>query len=216
MVTVISPPEGRVILSNVSWTIYEALLDDHLDQSGPRFTYDRGVLEIMSPSIRHERLNRLFADLFTMIASEMNIEFDNAGSTTFKRKDLERGFEPDSCFYVQNVERVRGKEDIDLAVDPPPDLLIEIDITSSSLNRFPIFASIGAAEVWRYDGQVLTIFKLEDGAYQARQASEALPGVTSQIITQLIESGQTMKRTVWLQSVREWARTHSAAINPAR
>lgn len=166
MSPVLDPPEQttqRVILRRVSWETYERLLAEHEQCSSPRFTYDRGVLEIMSPSIRHERLNRSIATMCEVIAEELHIELDNAGSTTFKRADLTRGFEPDSCFYVQNVERVRGRDQIDLTVDPPPDLVIEIDLSRSSLDRFPIFASIGVPEVWRYDGTRLTIFILRAG-----------------------------------------------------
>jgi Uma2 family endonuclease len=159
----------------------------------------------MSPSTRHERLNRRIATVCEVIAEECNIELDNVGSNTFKRADLARGFEPDSCFYVQHVERVRDREQIDLTVDPPPDLVIEIDISRSSLDRFPIFASIGVPEVWRYDGIRVAIFKLTGEAYQEQETSEAFPGVTSQIITQFMEESATLTRTVWLRRVRAWA-----------
>ena len=209
MATVLHPPEQttqRVILRQVSWETYERLLTEHEQCSSPRFTYDRGVLEIMSPSIKHERLNRSIATLCEVIAEELHIELDNAGSTTFKREDVARGFEPDSCFYVQNVERVREREQIDLTVGPPPDLVIEIDISSSSLDRFPIFANIGVPEVWRYDGTRLTIFTLRAGTYQEVAASAVFPGVTSQIISQFMAEGATMPHTAWLRRVRVWAR----------
>jgi Uma2 family endonuclease len=141
-----------------------------------------------------------------VIAEAFDIELDNVGSNTFKREDLARGFEPDSCFYVQNVERVRNREQIDLAVDPPPDLVIEIDISSSSLDRFPIFASIGVPEVWRYNGMRVVIFRLAGEEYQEQGTSEAFSGVTSQSITQLMEESKTLKRTVWLRRIRAWAR----------
>jgi Uma2 family endonuclease len=140
-----------------------------------------------------------------VIAEECNIELDNVGSNTFKREDLARGFEPDSCFYVQHVEHVRNREQIDLAVDPPPDLVIEIAISRSSLDRFPIFASIGVPEVWRYDGMRVAIFMLIGEAYQEQETSEAFPGVTSQIVTQFMEESTRLQRTVWLRHVRAWA-----------
>jgi Uma2 family endonuclease len=111
---------------------------------------------------------------------------------------------------VQNVERVRSREQIDLMVDPPPDLVIEIDISRSSLDRFPIFASIGVPEVWRYDGMRVAIFKLAGGVYQEQETSEAFPGVTGQIITQFLEESTTLTRTVWLRRVRIWARHQSS------
>ena len=148
----VSPSEtGQcVVLHGVSWATYECLLADFQDSHAAYFTYDRGVLEIMVLSFEHEKLNRLIHDLFTVIALEMNLEFVNAGSTTFKRIDLSRGSEPDTCFYIQHAEQVQDKDNIDLSVDPPPDLVIEIDITSPSLDKLPIYAQIGVPEIWRY------------------------------------------------------------------
>lgn len=96
----------------------------------------------MSPSPEHEKLNRRIAQLVLAVTEKMGIESEDLGSTTFRRKDLERGFEPDSCFYIQNEERVRGKDRIDLSVDPPPDLVIEIDLTSPSINKLPVYAQL--------------------------------------------------------------------------
>ena len=138
MSTVLSPPEARVILHNISWSLYEQLLAAHADNSSPRFAYDRGELEITVPSYEHEELNRLLDNCIALIALEWNIEYCNAGSTTFKREDLERGFEPDSCFYVQHAGQVAGKKRLDLTVDPPPDLVLEVDITHPSLDKLSI------------------------------------------------------------------------------
>jgi Uma2 family endonuclease len=149
----------------------------------------------------------VIADIFSAIADELEIDFIPAGSTTFDREDLEQGFEPDSCFYIQNANRMRGQTKIDLHTDPPPDLVIEIDITHPSLNKFPIFAGLGIAEVWRYSKGALTIFKLEGGEYREQAASALLPGVTGARLTELIAAGQQMKRTEWSRNVREWART---------
>src|SRR5437868_2462482 len=120
--------EQRVILHNVGWQTYEKLLADLASQSSVRLTYDRGTLEIMSPLSEHERINRTIALLIEILAEEMNIDVEDFGSTTFKREDLARGFEPDSSFYIQNEEKVKGKDNIDLNSDPPPDLVIEVDI----------------------------------------------------------------------------------------
>ena len=195
----------HVILRGVSWETYERLLADFQDSHAAHFAYDQGRLEIMVLSFKHETVNRTLATLVETIAEEIQVDILNAGSTTFKRADLSKGFEPDSCFYIQNAERVRGKDEIDLAVDPPPDLIIEIDITSLSLNKFPIFAAIGIPEVWRYDGQAVTIFKLENGEYSVREASVVLPGLTSQVLTRFLEDSRSMKRSAWIRSVREWA-----------
>src|SRR5207247_2926721 len=130
------------VLHGVSWKTYECFLADFENRSAPRFTYDRGTLEIMSPREEHERSNRTLALLVEVVTEERGLEIDSLGSTTFKREDVGRGFEPDSCFYVQNAERVRGKERIDLAIDPPPDLVIEIDITHPSMDNLPIYAPL--------------------------------------------------------------------------
>src|SRR5436309_2290037 len=137
MSTVLSPPEARVILHNISWPLYEQLLAAHEDKSSPRFVYDRGELEITVPSYEHEELNRLIDNCVAIMAMEWNIEYCDAGSTTFKREDLERGFEPDSCFYVQHAEQIAGKKRLDLTLDPPPDLVLEVDIMLPMLEDTP-------------------------------------------------------------------------------
>ena len=208
MVTVLSPPEQRVILHNVSWETYERLLTDLQDSSAPRMTYDRGTLEIMSPSSEHERYNRTAAQIVEELAVEMNMNIDSLGSMTFRREDIDRGFEPDSCFYIQNAAHVRGKKRIDLSVDPPPDLVIEIDITSPSLAKFPIFEQVGVPEVWRFDGNRLTIYALAEEGYQERDASISFPTVTAQDVSDFIKDSETMERPEWVRELRGWAQDH--------
>lgn len=205
MATVLSPPEQRIILRNVSWETYEHLLADHTDSSSPRFTYDRGALEIMSPSSEHEELNRAIARMVEIIIEEMDIDARNLGSTTFRREDLERGFEPDSCFYIQNAELIGGKTKIDLNTDPPPDLIIEIDITSESINKLPIYAQLGVPEVWRYDGKRLIMLALNGDAYIECEQSRAFPYLPASVISTFIEESKSLKRAAWLRSIREWA-----------
>ena len=206
METVKSLAEQKVLLSNVSWETYERLLEDHRDSSAPRFTFDRGALEIMSPSQEHEKFNRRIAQLVLAFAEEMGIESEDLGSTTFRREDLERGFEPDSCFYIQNEARIRGKDRIDLAVDPPPDLVIEVDITSPSINKLPIYAQLGVPEVWRYDGEKLEILKLRDDRYLQVSESAVLPSLTGSVLTELVEQSKFSRRTFWLREVRQKVR----------
>ncbi len=210
MATVNSPPEPRTILHNISWATYEGLLADHENSNAARFTYDRGTLEIMILSAKHEKPNRTISLLVELIAEEMEVDVENFGSTTFKREDLLRGFEPDTCFYIQNLARIEGKDEIDLTVDPPPDLIIEIDITHSSLDKLPIYAQIGAPEVWRYDGTKLAIFRLEVGAYVERNESGVLPRLASADISRFIEDSKSLRRTAWVRSVRGWARAHKS------
>ena len=203
MASVVSLPEQKVILQNISWETYERLLAEHQENSGTHFVFDNGRLEIMVLSSKHEKLSRTMAVLVEVLAEELGIDIANFGSTTFKNQALERGFEPDSSFYIQNEERVAGKEELDLTVDPPPDLIIEVDITSPSLNWFPIFAVFGVSEVWCYQNGQVTFYKLEADKYVETKASIAFSNVTSDLITKLVELSQQVKRTVWLRQVRE-------------
>ncbi len=154
METIKSPAEQKITLHNASWETYERLIRERGESRVPRFAYDRGELEIISPSAEHESAAYFLELLVALFAEETGVNAYGVGSTTFKREDLERGFEPDACFYVQNEERIRGKPRIDLDVDPPPDLVIEIDITSPSLNKLSIYARMGVFEIWRHDGGV--------------------------------------------------------------
>lgn len=197
--------EQRVVLHNVSWSLYEHLLAEHVDVPNPRFAYDRGTLEIMVNCFEHEHLNRLIADIFSAVADELDLNFVHAGSTTFRREDFARGFEPDTSFYIENAALVAGKKRTDLTVDPPPDLVIEIDITHPSLDKFPIFAGLGVPEVWGYSESVLSIFNLVNSSYVASDASHVLRGVTREQLAKFIESSKTGRRSAWLRSVREWA-----------
>src|SRR5437762_454220 len=162
---VLNPPqnlEARLVLHNISWVTYQRLLEELADSSSPRLTYDRGELEIISPTAKHEDVNESIKLLVNLVAMELGPAVRGLGSTTFTRADIERGFEPDSCFYVEKEAQIRGKERIDLASDPVPDIVVEIDITNSSLNKSAIFAQFGVPEIWRYDGTAFEILVLKN------------------------------------------------------
>jgi Uma2 family endonuclease len=205
MATVLELPEQKVILDGVSWDTYTRLLEEHECSSGTRFNYDDGALEIMVLSAEHERLKQALTTLVVLIAAEMGIDIDAVGSTTFRREDISKGFEADSSFYIQNRLRVAGKTRIDLNQDPPPDLVIEIDITSPSLNKLPLYAALGVPEVWRNDGSSVTILRLSNQRYAEVEASEALPGVKADRLAALIDLSKTMSSTEWVRLVRATA-----------
>jgi Uma2 family endonuclease len=195
----------QVVLSNVSWETYEMLLEDLEGRSAPRLTYDRGQLEIMSPTPEHERLNRRINLIVDIVAAELDIRVDVLGSTTFRREDIDRGFEPDSCFYVAKADRVRGKKRIDLGKDPAPDLVIEIDITSSSIPKMPIFAHFGVPEVWQYDGSSLRMSKLEGNEYVSIDRSLAFPIITSRVLEDFLAKSQEWEDHPRLvRFIRDW------------
>lgn len=198
--------EARVRLEGIRWGTYLALLDDLADQSTIRMAYDQGTLEIMSPLANHERYNRTLNLLVEVVAEEVGLDVDNLGSTTFKAEGLARGFEPDSCFYIQHAAQSRDKSRLDFAVDPPPDLVIEIDITSGSLDKFPLYAALGVPEIWRYNGQRLTISTLSASGYTTATTSTVLPYLTDAILTDFVTQSLTLPRTAFLRALRAWIR----------
>ena len=210
MTTTINLPqevrEQRFVLQHVSWATYECLLADHTDASTPRFTYSEGMLEIMSPSTEHEKLNLALATIAELVAEEQEIEFATLGSTTFRRRDLKKGTEPDSCFYIQNVERIRGKKEIDLTVDPPPDLVIEVEITSPAVPKLPVYARLGVPEIWLHDGRAPRILRLAGGQYENSNRSGVLPCLTESVLSEFLEQSKTLSTLNWRRMVRTWAR----------
>lgn len=152
----------------------------------------------------------MMARVIETIAEHLDLEFRNLGSTTLRREDLERGVEPDSCFYINNEATVRGKRRLDLMVDPPQDIVVDIDLTHSSMYKKGVFAALGVPEVWRDTGERLTILALDRATYVEIPMSRQLPGVTADAVTELVAASMTSGRIEWLRHVREWARELSA------
>ncbi len=205
----VNTPVQRMLLNHMSWGTYESLLADHVDRSVPHFTYDRGMLEIVSPSTPHEEDNRTLARIVEILTEEWMIEIRNVGSMTFKRKDLQRGFEPETSFYIQHEEQVRGRRQIQLSIDPPPDLLIEI--TNPAIAKLPIYAEVGVREVWRLGGERVTILVLDAGHYRETDISMALSPLSADVLTRFVLESRTMRSTEWVRSVRAWARERAPA-----
>lgn len=171
--TLIQSPD-RVVLHNISWRTYQSLLADFEQEPAARLTYDNGTLEIRMPLDPHESYKKLIGRLIEAATEELGLEVRSLGSRTCEREDMAKGLEPDQCYYIQNEPQVRGIDQIDLNQLPPPDLAVEIDITRSSLNRFAIYKALGVPEIWRFDGQSLTISLLQTGEYEVVQRSVAL------------------------------------------
>ncbi|ACK71804.1 protein of unknown function DUF820 [Gloeothece citriformis PCC 7424] len=210
MITVISSPRNQIVLQGVRWETYKALVQDMEGQPGKRLTYDSGRLEIMTPLPIHETYKKLIDRFIEVTTEEMNLEIRSLGSCTWSREDLAQGLEPDECYYVEHELAVRGKTEIDLNNDPPPDLAIEIDITSSSLNRLQIYAALGVSEVWRYDGKTLIFYRLVEEEYQSQERSEVLPLLSRGDILRFLEQHQNMGETSLIRSFREWVREQLA------
>ena len=196
----------RVVLYNIGWQQFENLLKDLGDKRAARIAYDRGTLEIMTPLPEHEHYKEVISDIVKDLADLLDLDYESLGSTTWKRESRLAGVEPDNCFYFQNEAAIRGKLQFDLNQDPPPDLVLEIDLTSKSLNRFPIYARLGVPEIWCYDSGELKIYQLQNGEYQEAQTSLVFPNLAVQEIPRLIEQNRSLGRRAIRQAVRAWAR----------
>jgi Uma2 family endonuclease len=165
------------VLEHVSWETYESLLRDMQEQHVyARITYDQGKMTVMSPMLpKHERLKKLLARMVEILSFEFNIPICGLGQTTWKRKDLLKGLEPDECYYIQHEAQMRGRDEVDLKNDPPPDLVIEVDITHHPIDRMQIYAALGVPEVWEFHRDHLQAFKLENGKYVPIESSIAFP-----------------------------------------
>lgn len=206
MSTVNAPAEQRVVLNDVSWEIYLALSTE-ANRPRKRIAYDQGVMEIMSPGMLHENAAILIGRMIDVFTEENNLKVRGSASTTFKRDDLERGFEADVSYYLTNADAVRGKDVIDLAIDPPPDLAIEVYITRSSMSKFAIYGSVGVPEVWRYDGQSISVYlRSEGGQYSPADASVALLRFPLDEAVRVLNRRHEMDDTALIRSFRQYIR----------
>jgi Uma2 family endonuclease len=195
----------KVILQGVSWEFYEQILAQYADSNALHFAYDNGTLEVEAPLSKHEAPSKILSDLVTIICGELGIDARNFGSTTFRKRAKTKGCEPDTCFYVQNEPQICGVLDIDLKHDPPPDLVIEVDVTSPSLNKLPIYAAMGVPEVWLYQGVRVVFYRLAGDGYEEISHSLALPMLDSETATEFLRAGLAESPSAWFRRVREWA-----------
>jgi Uma2 family endonuclease len=200
-------PGGTLVMTGVAWEDYEDLLAQLGEGYAARVSYDRGRLEIMSPSSEHEKYKELMLGLADVIADVMDSDLESFGSTTFKSQKLAKGSEPDTCFYVENAASVTGKRPIDLAVDPPPDVAVEVDISHNSFGKFPFYADIGVPEIWRCDEAGVEIYHLSGRRYVEANGSRAFPFLTSEILSEYLERAKTNSRAAVLRSFRAWLRS---------
>jgi Uma2 family endonuclease len=182
--------EHWVALHNISWDSYQTILKTLGQRRGVKLTYHRNTLEIMSPLEEHENSSALIGNFVTILTEELNLPIKTLDSTTLSRPDLGSGAEPDKCYYITNEQRVRGKR-VDLQIDPPPDLVVEVDITHTDINKNELYAEMGIPEFWRYDGQVLTIYLLRHLKYEASQRSALFPNIAKEQLYEFLRNCQT-------------------------
>lgn len=198
------PTGGTLILTDVPWEEYEQLLDELGDGYGVRIGYDHGRLEVMSPSQYHEMYKDLLLRSAAAAADHLGCDFESRGSTTFKLGQFEQGAEPDTCFYVQHAARIIGRRKLDLRRDPPPDVIVEIDVSHGSGHKFDFYARLGVPEIWRYDERRAQIYQLEEAGYIEVSASRAFPPLTAEALTQCLEQSKTAGQSAALRSFRAW------------
>jgi Uma2 family endonuclease len=205
-------PAGALLrLQNVGWDDYEFLLTQMEEYPGHRLSYDCGRLNIVSPSLQHERYKVFAQKLIDILAEEMGLDIEPAGATTFKSKLLKKGLEPDECVYVQNAAHVIGKRSIKPDEDPPPDVAVEIDLSSDSIDKLPIYAALGVPEIWRYDGSVAHFYKLAGESYEVTQDSVSFPGFSVRDFAQYMERSRVEGYSAAARAFRKMLRSRASS-----
>jgi Uma2 family endonuclease len=196
-------PDGALlVIPQSSWEEYERLLEDLVGRPGVRVTYDRGRLEIMSPSPEHEEYKELILRIVHVASEELGVPLETRGSTTWKREPAQQGTDPDTCFYIANAPRIVGKRHIDLEADPAPDVAVEIDLTNESLGKFPIYAALGVPELWRYDGKTARFYELANGRYREIAESRFLGRLTTAMLADALARSRTDGQTAAITAFR--------------
>src|SRR6185503_17637394 len=184
-------PAGAALrMDDVTWEEYEQLLADLGDGYAVRIFYDQGKMEIVASTSIREKSKSIINTLAHVLSDELDIDVEGCGSTTFRERLKAKGAEPDECFYVQNASAIIGKEDeIDLRYDPPPDIVVEVDRTSASLNKFNIYSALGVPEIWRIKGRSLAIYLLGENGYEQSATSRAFPLLSAQTLSEFMAKG---------------------------
>ncbi|NEQ48339.1 MAG: Uma2 family endonuclease [Leptolyngbya sp. SIOISBB] len=199
------PPGQRLLLHDVSWEEFEAILEELGEHRSTRIAYNNGLLEIMAPLPEHESDKENISDLLKAFLEELDIEFLTLGSTTFKNAEMLKGIEPDQCFYIQHEAAVRGKKRLDLTIDPPPDLALEVDITSRTHPE--TYAALGVPELWRRVGQTIRIYQLQHGEYvEVDESLTFLGWPLQEAIPKYVEQSRIEGRNKAMRSFRQWVR----------
>jgi Uma2 family endonuclease len=205
MITTLKTPNESLKLSGISWETYTHLLDDLSKQHRLRLTYNRGNLEIMAPSPEHEHYKEVVGRFVETLAEELDIRIEPFGSTTFKRLGFS-GAEPDKCFYVTNIDLVKGKKRFEVNQQPAPDLVVEIDITSSNKDRFAVYQDLGVPEIWLYDGKSFQIMRLKEGEYKPSEESSIFPNLPLSEIGNFLKQVGEVDYLDLIKTFRLWVR----------
>ncbi len=200
------PPGQRILLKNIPWQEFEAILEELGEKRTTKLAYYQRTLEIRMPLPEHERAKVIIGDLLKILLDELSLNWESFGSTTFKREEMATGIEPDDCFYRQNYAKMIGKERIDLNIDPPPDLAIEVDVTSKT--QLSAYEALGVPEIWRYENRKLKIYRLENNQYFASEVSPTFPEFpVIEGFSQFLAMNLTEGTSVALRAFRQWVKS---------
>ncbi|MCS7030568.1 MAG: Uma2 family endonuclease [Gloeomargarita sp. SKYG116] len=203
------PPGQRLVIRGLDWTDFDAILTELGEKRGSRIAYVDGVLEIRMPLPKHERLKSILSDIVKLLLEELGIDCECFGSSTFKNQKMDCGVEPDDCFYIQNYRQVIGKDRFDLTIDPPPDLVLEVDVTSKT--QLEAYIRLGVPELWVYADGELQIYLLRNGVYQPVGESPISPGLPVKVWVQdVLNNSAQMGRSQALRTLRQTIRQHLA------
>ena len=198
-------PGQQLLLEDVSWQQLESMLTELGDSRAARLSYSNGILEIMVPLPEHEKAKEIIGDMVKILLSERGINYDSLGSTTLKNERMTQAVEPDTCFYIQNQAAIIGKNRLDMSIDPPPDLAIEIDLTSRTL--LDNYQILGVPELWRYGRRGLQINILEGGRYRESEFSPTFPDIPIiELVNRYVKQSQISGSSQAIQAFRNWVR----------
>jgi Uma2 family endonuclease len=200
---IIVKPGQQMLLKDISWQELENILEEMGERRAARISYSHGWLEIMVPLPEHEKDKEYIGDLVKILLDQLQIDFEPFGSTTLKNERMRQAVEPDTSFYIQNQAAIIGKNRIDLTIDPPPDLAIEIDITSRTI--FENYEILGVPELWRYTQQGLEIFLLKEGKYLKSESSPNFPNIPIvALVNKYVQQCLTIGRSQAMRNLRNW------------
>ena len=200
---IVVKPGQQLLLQDLSWSDLEAILEDLGETRGSRISYSDGALEIMVPLLEHEKHKEIIGDIVKILLEQLKIDFESLASTTFKNRQMNQAVEADACFYIENYRAVIGKDRLDLTIDPPPDLAIEIDITNRTY--FNNYLSLQVGELWRYTRKGLQIYLLQNGQYLESTTSPNFPNIPIvDLVERYTKQAQAEGRSKAIRSLKKW------------
>lgn len=201
------PSNAVVIFHDADWEDYEELLDQVGEASHLRISFSDGTLQVMTLSTEHENYARFIERMVGALSLRLRINIRFFGGATMKRSRQRKGFEPDACFYVQTADALGNRVSLDFETDPPPDIAVEIDVHHDSLSKFPIYVALGVPEIWRFDGEELAMYHLEQDRYERAESSLALPFLTDRLLTEFLSRMRKQGEFQTILAFDEWLQT---------